>query len=321
MNLNLNIETSFTALLFIGALISLYVLISGHRKHIERLRGSRSPFVEDFLRLPGHTTRLLCLEKFDELTERYNQFLLFSFLLVLSTLLLHSVIGIVCFVLAITGVVATSVKTWKLYAVIQDVILVCDGEEYTGQELNYLWSEGAAVYHDIPYADGRIDHIVIGRDKVFVVETYVVTKTLETSGSQGLNSVVEFDGENLVFPSFQTTAPIEMAINHARYLQQQIRDNVGIDYQVMPVVTIPGWHVKITTKQKAETLVINPKRGAGLKAWLGKLKEPGKRKPVVDYLSTVARSIPPRSRRTDSYAGKEYDFWLSPRFRERIFGD
>jgi len=44
-----------------------------------------------------------------------------------------------------------------------------EGEEYTGQELNFLMSKGAIVYHDIPYIYGNIDHVVIALDKIFAI--------------------------------------------------------------------------------------------------------------------------------------------------------
>ena len=314
-------HTTFNVVLFLSALVSLYFLVFGHRKHLEKKSGLRSPFIEDFLRLPGHTARLRRLEYFDQLTERYNQFLLLSAVLVFSYLFLNSLLGIVCFVAAAVGVIWVLVKAWNLYGVIQESNLICDGEEYTGQELGYLWAEGAAVYHDIPYSGGNIDHIVIGKDKVFAVETFTQHKDYSEALLSQSGSMVEYNGNLLKFPSIETREPLDRAARHARYLERQILENCKVEFQVMPVVAIPGWHVKITSKGRAETLVINPKRGAGLKSWLGTVKEPEQRKIALSYLSSVARSIPPRSRRTDSTSAQEYDFWLSPRFKERILND
>lgn len=319
--MNFNPATTFSAILFIGALAGLYVLVFGHRKHLARKSGVRSPFVEDFLRLPGHTARLQRLAYFDELTESYNQFLLLSVLLVFSSLFIHSLLGAICLVVAIAGVAFTLKNAWSLFATIQAANLRCDGEEYTGQELNYLWAQGASVYHDIPHPGGNIDHIVIGNDKVLVVESYPYYKKDAGNNSENSNWQVEFNGETLQFPAFETREPIENAIRNAQYLKRQLLENCEVDFQVMPVVAIPGWHVKISTEKRAEILVINPRRGAGLKAWLGKTKDSKARKVVSTYLSTVARSIPPRSKRTDSNASKEFEFWLSPRFKNKILND
>ena len=314
-------ESTLNVALFLSALISLYFLVFGHRKHLARKSGMRSPFIEDFLRLPGHSARLRRLEHFDQLTERYNQFLLFSAVLVFSYLFLSSLLGLICFVAAIVGVILVLIKAWKLYGIIQKSNLVCDGEEYTGQELNYLWAEGAVVFHDIPYAGGNIDHIIIGNDKVFAVETFTLHKEFSGTSSRQSSSMVEYNGSTLKFPFFETSEPLDRATRHAQYLERQILENCGFDFQVMPVVAIPGWHVKISSTGRAKTLVINPKRGAGLKSWLGTIRQPEKRKVVSSYLSSVARSIPPSSKRTDSTAGEEYEFWLSPRFKGKVLND
>lgn len=314
-------EPTFNAVLFLSALISLYFLVFGHRKHVARKSGLRSPFIEDFLRLPGHSARLQRLEHFDQLTERYNQFLLLSAVLIFSYLFLSSLLGVICFVAAIAGVIFVLVKAWKLYGVIQESNLVCDGEEYTGQELNYLWAEGAVVFHDIPYSGGNIDHIVIGNDKVFAVETLTLHKDFSIHPAHQSNSVVRYTGDTLQFPLFETDEPLCRATRHARYLEHQILQNCEVEFHVMPVVAIPGWHVNISSSGRAEKLVINPKRGAGLKSWLGTIKKPEERNLVLSYLSSVARSIPPTSKRTDSTAGQDYEFWLSPRFRGKILND
>lgn len=314
-------DVTLNAALFIGALISLYFLVFGHRKHLARKSGVRSPFIEDFLRLPGHTARLQRLEHFDQLTERYNQFLLLSVVLLFSYLFLSSLIGIICFIAATLGLILVLAKAWKLYAIIQTSNLVCDAEEYTGQELNYLGLEGAVVFHDIPYSGGNIDHIVIGNDKIFAVETFTLHKEFSKTSLSQPSSKVDYNGNILKFPFFETSEPLDRADEHAKYLERQILENCELNFQVMPVVAIPGWHVNISSTGKARTLVINPKRGAGLKSWLGTVREPKERKIVTKYLSSVARSIPPRSKRTDSTAGQEYEFWLSPRFKDKILND
>ena len=315
-------ETTFEALIFFGALISLYVLVLGHRIHLARKSGLKSPFVEDILRLPGHSARLHRSSIFDELAERYNQFLLYSVMLIFSALFINSLLSLVSLVVAIFGVSSTMVKAWKLFDKIQEANLVCDGEEYTGQELNYLSSEGAFVYHDIPYSGGNIDHIVIGNDKVFVVETCTVNKDPSSNiDDSKASSTVEFDGDNLKFPSSVTADPIVQAKRHSKYLKSQIFENCDLKFQVMPVVAIPGWHVNITSRSKAGILIINPKRGTGLKAWLGSRNNLDARKAVHEYLSSVARSIPPRSKKTEVNASEDFDFWLNPRYKTKVLRD
>ena len=82
--------------------------------------------------------------------------------------------------IAVIGCVAG--VAYCLYTLINKYQLFCnaqlgaEGEEYTGQELNQLMKHGVDVFHDVPYAYGNIDHIVVGWDFVFVVETKAVRK-------------------------------------------------------------------------------------------------------------------------------------------------
>lgn len=320
--MNITSENTFNSLIFFGAMVGLYVLVFGHRKHLVRKSGEKSPFVEDILRLPGHSASLKRLEIFDELTERYNQFLLFSILLVFSSLYVQSLFGILSMLVAIVCVCITLVRAWNLYSEIQDANLKCDGEEYVGQELQCLGGMGVMVYHDIPYPGSNIDHIVVGNDKIFAIETFVVNKNHPSSTTPThVVSSVDFDGKTLKFPFLETAEPVEAAISHADHLRQRIEGNCGVKFQVMPVVAIPGWHVSISRKGKAEVLVINPKRGNGLKAWLGVRNDSRNRKKVNDYLSSVARSIPPTSKRTDAHADQAFEFWFSPRFKGKVLKD
>ena len=297
------------------------MLVFGHRKHLERKSGSRSPFVEDLLRLPGHTARLVRLEFFDNLTDKYNQFLLFSVLFVFSSLYVESIFGWISLIIAMIGLGYTLYRAWNLYAEIQTANLRCDGEEYVGQELNSLSADGVYVYHDLPCPGGNIDHIVIGKDKVFVVETFTLNKQSENYAADTKTSLVKFNGKSLKFPQVATTEPINTATKNAIYLKEQLQKNANVNFRVMPVVAIPGWHVQITDKNKAELLVINPKRGLGLKAWLGRMNSPKTHAAVVEYISTVARSLPPRSKKTDSDADQKFDVWFSPRFKDKILKD
>ena len=50
------------------------------------------------------------------------------------------------------------------------------GEEYTGQELNFLMRDGAYVFHDIPYKYGNIDHVVVCQSRILAVETKAYSK-------------------------------------------------------------------------------------------------------------------------------------------------
>ena len=316
--LQITSENTFQALTFLIAIVGIYILAVGLRYQFVRRRGIRSPFVEEFLRLPGHSERFQRLELFDELSDKYNLFLLSSVMLVFSGLFFESLLSLIIIVVSILGVTYSLRKSYIIHRAIQKANLKCDGEEYTGLELNQLLAQGADVFHDIPFEQGNIDHIVVGFDKVFVVETLAVEKSLNMPGDSKAVATVVFDEDKLIFPHLDSRLAIDRVKVRCEFLKARIKENCDLDFPVMPVIALPGWFVDIKKKQKAEILIINPKRGTGLKAWLGKSKNQPDRAQVLDYLSSVARSIPPTSRRTDSSADDQYEFWLSPRYRDRV---
>ena len=310
------LDKTIQSLLFVGGLIGLYVLVVGLRYQVTKKRGVVSPFVESFLRLPGHSERRLRLELFDKLSEKYDLFLLSGVLLLFSFFFIDTLFGLFGILFAVVGIVLALYQALNLHTRLQVANLKCDGEEYTGQELNYLHMSGAYVFHDIPTPNGNIDHVVIANDKVFVVENAVVGKSQSSDVS-----TVKFDGETLQFPDFEIAEPIDIAMERADFIANRITEYCNLDFQVMPVVSIPGWHIEITKKRKAKILAINPKRGIGLKAWLGPRTKSESREAVLNYLESVARSIPPRSKRSDSKAEEKYEFWMSPRYKEKILED
>lgn len=161
------------------------------------------------------------------------------------------------------------VRVWRLFGILRITNLGREGEEYVGQELTLLMCRGAHVFHDIPYKFGNIDHIVVGNDKVFAIETKAVRKLQSQSNKTGRDSTVVFDGHQLIFPHMKTDDPIKQAQRHAKHIREVLKNNCGLSMEVVPVVALPGWFVRIESAGK-EVLVINPKRGKALDKWLGR---------------------------------------------------
>lgn len=178
---------------------------------------------------------------------------------------------------------------------------------------------GAFVFHDIPYECGNIDHIVVGKNKIFAVETKAVRKPSNTE-SNSKEFKVKFDGSSLIFPHYITKKPIAQALKHANFLKDVIENKCGINFPVVAVVALPGWYIQNEFKSK-DLLIINPKRGKALKNWIGELEDKNARDKVAVYLASVARSVEHRSDRSDPNASKKYDFWLNPRPKETTLGD
>lgn len=291
--------------LFLGVFLSYF--------KISQSKGRYSPFTEDALRLPGHSLRIAREKLLTGIGESYVVLIGVSILAAFSAYFLSGIVLVALVTICAAGMLYVLSKLWKRIEEIQRYSLGLEGEEYTGSELNLLMEDRAVVFHDLPYAHGNIDHIVIGRGAVLAVETKAVRKPQSKSGNR--SSRVEFDGEYLVFPHGKYNKPVLQAKQHAKHLREVFKVKLGVEIQVFAVVALPGWYIDVKSKSK-DVLVVNPKRGNALRKWLGNIHDESERGRVVEYVDSVARSVPHRSDRLDPNASDKYDFWLNPRPRE-----
>jgi hypothetical protein len=132
-----------------------------------------------------------------------------------------------------------------------------EAEIMVAQHLMRLMSNGCLVFNDIPADRFNLDHVVIGPNAVFMVETKSKKKPAE-KGSD--NAKVYYDGKTLKFPDHIDTKSLDQARNEARWLSQYMAGAAGEAVKVVPVVALPGWWVEIEKAASgAEVLVTNAK--------------------------------------------------------------
>lgn len=125
-----------------------------------------------------------------------------------------------------------------------------DGERYVAEELNQLMLQGYRVFHDfvIDWKPGRqfnIDHVLVGPEGVFVVETKTRSKKKDPVSGDKLGYRVEFDGTALRFEGGQWSADaIEQATGAAKELRNWLKRSGQPWVEVRPLVAIPGWWVE-----------------------------------------------------------------------------
>ena len=276
-----------------------------------RRRGRYSPFSENRLRLPGESLR-------STMWDLQGKFALWYFLLyvvlmaffLLPTVLIRTPFGGV-FLLSI-GLVLLSLIAVRIIRIVQslfDYKLGAEGEEYTGQELNLLARYGAFVFHDIPYKYGNIDHVVVGYDNIFVVETKSVRKPAGQSGKK--ESRVEYDGRKLRFPHFTTDAPLRQAQCHADCLARILNEDGRCSIPVVPVVALPGWYIDRTNCTVSAVRVINPKRGNSLRKQIGQRRSCDQFNSAVRKIEQLARVNSPLASITDPDAAEHYNLWTN----------
>ena len=254
-------------IIFFAVLIAMMAALHGFRKY-RRSKGLRAPFTQKLLRIPGQTL----LHRLDKLNAEINVYLIYIFVLPLITyatilshwvytgikphLLQRSVLSIIC--LAFVGY--SLFKLMKLLSYRRNIRLGYEGELVVGQELHKLQLEGYRIYHDFPADKFNIDHIVVGSNGVFTVETK--TRSKPTSKNRSADATVTYDGRGLYFPKATDFQTIEQAEQQADWLSNWLTRAIGDPLAVRAVVALPGWFVKRTSSDGIP--VVNPKQFSSL---------------------------------------------------------
>jgi hypothetical protein len=160
--------------------------------------------------------------------------------------------------LILASVGALLIKARLLH--LSDLSLGLQGERLVGETINWLMKDGFDVFHDYPIdpngKSGNIDHIVVGPNGVFAIETKAVRKP--TDDSIAKNYEVSFDGKSLKYPHFSTKrGGMTQAIHNAQFLSKELSASLDEPIQVHPILTLPGWFVDSSSKSPLS--VLNPK--------------------------------------------------------------
>lgn len=134
-------------------------------------------------------------------------------------------------------------------------------EMATAQELSSSLQDEVRLIHDVQAESFNIDHVVITCAGVFAVETKSRRKPPAGNGSPA----VDYDGQKLRFPTWDETAPLEQAERQAKWLRQYLQKETGKIVPVIPVVSLPGWFIRLSSAASQGTVkVINPKAAKGV---------------------------------------------------------
>ncbi len=276
-------------------------------------RGHYSPFTDDFLREPGETLRTRHRELHEDMMESFYSMVFVGVITVYIVKGFPVLVNIVVLVIFAVFFIYQIKKLTRIFGEAVNVRLGFEGERATGQELMMLMRDGAWVFHDLPYKYGNIDHIVIARGGVFAFETKAVSKPASATTNRA-EWKVTYDGKSLVFPHKKDSDALEQARRHAKYLHRNIKNKLGIDAVVTPVVAMPGWFIERTGK--SDVWVINPKeRNVLRKEMVVEKLGPGEAERIAAHIESVARSVRPGSKILDPDADAYYDFWNNPRYR------
>lgn len=262
-----------------------------------RMRGRRSPLTTELHHLPGEFVRSRAEHLMETASDRL--FLITSVgPIVLAAWALwkadlhHLRLG---WSEAVLLLVIALVATWgarsavKLLERRRQYLDALAAERATAQELAPLIGKGCAIYHDVPAKDFNLDHVVIGPDKAYVVETKSRQKP---AGPGNANARVKFDGDALHFPDWRDTKMLDQARAEARWLSEYLYRKTGERVPVEPVLALPGWFVTRTI-ETPDVHVINPKMHDFMAATAGKPISDAQRRRIMTALEERYRITEP----------------------------
>lgn len=200
-------------------------------------------------RLPGQSLRERRYQLFDEQISDPLVMVLMGFVIfvieclhVFGKIVPSVCMGAVIFVLSL-GVAIWKIRRWRRLR--ESYSRGEEGERLVAQAIEHdLLPLGYEVFHDLQLEkDGRIfniDHLLIGENGVFAIETKNYTKPKKGSPE------VRYDGEKLVWAGKKRTSDEEIAQakSAATSAKNLIEEVSGFKVFVKPVLCVVGWFVQ-----------------------------------------------------------------------------
>lgn len=130
-----------------------------------------------------------------------------------------------------------------------------DGEKAVGQFLERLRLDGAQVFHDIEGENFNLDHVVIHRSGVFVIETKTMSKPEKSK------PMLFYNGKQILRGGKPIQGDAVTQVKAASsWLHNLLHESTGKRFSIKGIVVFPGWYVKTTELGKsAEVSVLNPR--------------------------------------------------------------
>lgn len=250
-------------------LFMLPIVIVGWRLHLRRKRykaEALDPFTEMPLRPPGESLR----KKLEELSENFDSEIAVTFMITIGVALYASFTVVtgtsnpILLSLVATVAVAAAISAWRSLTKLQRELwnhrLGFDGERVVGEWLHRLAADGFEIFHDMPFDDFNIDHIIVGPPGVFAIETKTRRKPAGLKGAA--KATVIYDGTSLRYPvGGPETEALDQAQRNAKTLSKFLSSSTGEPTQVSPILALPGWWVE--RKARGAVNVLNPKEIRG----------------------------------------------------------
>ena len=134
--------------------------------------------------------------------------------------------------------VYAAIKIWRASKRLAQIRLGRDGERAVAEHLEWLRRMDFVVFHDVPNGDANVDHVVIGPQGVFTIETKTHSKPV-----RGECKVTVAAGEVFANGIRMDRNPLVQAKAQATWMGNFLRESQFQPF-VWPVVVFPGWYIE-----------------------------------------------------------------------------
>jgi len=145
------------------------------------------------------------------------------------------------------------IKIWRAKKRLAQIRLGRDGERAVAEHLEWLRRKDFVIFHDVPNGDANVDHVVIGPQGVFTIETKTHSKPV-----RGECKVKVVAGEVFANGQRMDRNPLVQAKAQASWLGNFLRESQFQPF-VWPVVVFPGWFVESFDNQSEGIWVLETK--------------------------------------------------------------
>lgn len=143
--------------------------------------------------------------------------------------------------ITIVAAIASTWAAWKFKRAMRRIDalkLGRQGERWVAQYLEGLRARDFHVYHDVPTGVANIDHVLIGPQGIFTIETKTLSKP-----ERG-RCIIKVTAEGIDANGFRLDRnPLIQAKAQAGWLRAYLGE-VGFKPAIQPVVVFPGWFVE-----------------------------------------------------------------------------
>ena len=176
-------------------------------------------------------------------------------------------------------------KVFKARVKLRQLRLGRDGERAVAEVLERMRESGFRVFHDIVGPSFNVEHVLVGAQGLFVIETKTISKPANGAPT------IQYDGEQMTVAGFTPDRdPVRQATAIASWVRDLVKESSGRQVPVRPVVLYPGWFVEKPPSLRPTVWVLNPKALADFIGHEPAVLSPEDVKLVAFHLSRYVRA-------------------------------